>query len=184
MPTITKSPVTMADDGSVGTIAWNNPDNAKVSDNIYAQAIHGSGGYSHYLKATNFGFSIPTDATIDGIVVEIERSCDSSDPDFAIDSEVKIVKFNGTIGTENKADTVNNWPITDTYKSYGSSSDLWSESWSASDINNSNFGVVLSVLNGNDGPELAYSYVDHIRITIYYTEWQAFNSPLPTFFIT
>jgi hypothetical protein len=27
------SPGTMADDATVGTVAWNNPNNAKVSDN-------------------------------------------------------------------------------------------------------------------------------------------------------
>jgi len=37
----TKSPGTMADDDTVGTVAWTNPDNAKVSDNVYASAALG-----------------------------------------------------------------------------------------------------------------------------------------------
>lgn len=136
------SPGTMADDATVGTVAWTNPDNAKVSDNVYATAdlVYGQDYYktvqlviggsvvgtnpvtplttstpitddnsyisyggstnlfgnsispsqvnssdfgvvfqatshdgttdSHYLKATNFGFTIPTGATINGVLVE------------------------------------------------------------------------------------------------------------------
>lgn len=65
------SPGTMADDSTVGTVTWVNPDNAKASDDV--RAIMYYGGSSHYLKATNFGFSIPAGATINGIVVEIEK---------------------------------------------------------------------------------------------------------------
>lgn len=59
------------------------------------------------------------------------------------DNIVSIVKSNGTIGSENKA-IAGNWPTSDTYSSYGSSSDLWSETWSYSDINDVDFGVVIS----------------------------------------
>ena len=140
------SPGTMADDDATGTINWNNPDNAKVSDDIYADTIsngalgqspneayensikivkggvisgdekstgvglagvnnyvsygsssdlwglawtpsdinssdfgvvysaRGETAISHYLKATNFGLSIPTGATINGILAEVEQA--------------------------------------------------------------------------------------------------------------
>jgi len=61
------------------------------------------------------------------------------------DNEVKIVKSDGTIGTTNKADTVNAWHYPPTYIPYGSSSELWNETWTAEDINDIDFGVVLSV---------------------------------------
>ena len=69
------SPGTTADDSAVGTIVWTNPNNSKVSDNVYAIVTNANCGIptSHYLKATNFGFSIPAGATINGIVVEIEK---------------------------------------------------------------------------------------------------------------
>lgn len=60
------------------------------------------------------------------------------------DVGVYIIKSDGTLGSENKADTANNWPLTDTYKSYGGSTDLWSESWAYTDINDTDFGVVIS----------------------------------------
>ena len=57
------SPGTMANDNAVGTVAWVNPDNAKISNNAYA-TVNSAQSTSYYLKATNFGFSIPTGAPI------------------------------------------------------------------------------------------------------------------------
>ncbi len=69
------NPGTMADDATVGTWAWSNPNNAKLSDDTYANGdAVANGGLSHYLKATNFGFAIPAGAVINGIVVEIEKN--------------------------------------------------------------------------------------------------------------
>lgn len=71
---------------------------------------------------------------------------------YVLDSSVKIVKSNGNFGSTNKADVSNKWPESDTYKSYGSSSDLWDEGWTPADINNSNFGVALSAsITGTGG---------------------------------
>jgi hypothetical protein len=160
---VTASPGTMADDATVGTVAWTNPDNAKVSDNIYAYLdVPASPKYSHYLKATNFGFSIATEATITGILVEIERRSGSY-PYGTLDYGVKIVKADGSIGSTNKA-VGGSWPASDTYKSYGGSADLWGETWTAADINDADFGMVLQVLGEDNRGD-----VDHIRITVYYT---------------
>ena len=159
------SPGTVASDNATGTIAWVNPTNATSSDNVYAVATNsgGSNSPSHYLKATNFGFSIPAGATIDGILVEIEKKSQSA---FCKDINVLIIKSDGSLGTENKADIINNWSTSDTYKSYGSSSDLWSETWTLADINDADFGVVISAnIIG-----FTTSSIDHIRITITYTE--------------
>ena len=43
------SPGTMADDATVGTVAWTNPDNAKVSDNVYA--TESIGATTHYSQS-------------------------------------------------------------------------------------------------------------------------------------
>lgn len=169
------SPGTLANDATVGTIAWTNPSNAAASDNVYATT--GSLGTTHYLKATNFGFSIPVGATINGIIVGIERN-KSGEPGATIqDSAVRIVKANASIGTTNKGDIGTNWPTTDTYKTYGSSSDLWGEIWTATDINDVDFGVVLSTLNTPIDSGVSAN-VDHIRITVYYSD---VVSPFPSF---
>lgn len=136
------SPGTMADDATVGTVTWSNPDNAKTSNDSYAAATSTGPTVTHYLKATNFGFSIPTSATINGIVVNIEKSAGVVAM-VVRDEYVKIVRADSTIGTENKA-SAGDWSFSDVDSNYGSSSDLWSESWDGVSINDTDFGVVLS----------------------------------------
>lgn len=132
------SPATGADDATVGSITWVNPGNIFSSDGSYATATM-TATPSHYLKATNFGFSIPTGATILGIKVEIEKLEAGS----VFDNEVKIVKSDGSIGTTDKSN-ITEWPTTEAYTTYGGSSDLWGETWTATDINSANFGAVIS----------------------------------------
>jgi len=159
------SPGTMADDDTVGTVAWDTPNNAKVSDNNYTISYHNHG--------------------------------------TSMDNIVKIIKADGSLGSENKA--INGeWGL-ESYISYGGASDVWGESWTAEDINDADFGVVLSVtdfysnfvthylkatnfgfsiptgvtINGilveiekeaqYYGMGDACASVDHIRITVYYT---------------
>jgi hypothetical protein len=172
----TTSPGTMANDATVGTVDWSNPNNAKVSDNTYSNNV-GNGTTSHYLKATNFGFTIPVGATINGIYVEIQRKADNG---VVKDNSVKIVKSNGTFGTTDKADTSIFLPNTKTSKFYGSSSDLWGETWAYSDINNSNFGVGFSVVMAATSNWLAQ--VDYIGITVYYTAGGISNKQYLGFF--
>ena len=153
------NPGTMANDATTGAHAWADPDNAKTSNDVYSVTTWSSGSSSQYLKATNFGFSIPSGATINGILVEIERKGNATCSDY----ETFIVKADGTWGTTDKA-TGTVIPDTDTYISFGANNDLWDESWTAENINDVDFGVVYRV-SAYNGP----ISVDHIRITITYT---------------
>jgi len=69
------------------------------------------------------------------------------DNETIVDVNVKIVKSDGSIGSENKADVSTVWSESDEYVSYGSSTDLWSETWTPSDINDSDFGIAFSSEN-------------------------------------
>ena len=157
------SPQTMADDNSVGTVVWSGPDNAKTSNNVDTGNILEIGETSHYLKATNFGLSIPTGATINGILAEVEQAYKISGP--ATENSIKIVK-GGVISGDDKS-TGAETTSTDTYVDYGGATELWGETWTAEDINLSTFGVVYSVKN-LEGDAIV-PQVDHIRITVYYT---------------
>lgn len=170
------SPGTGANDSAVGTIVWNNPGNILTSNNSSADANDLNPGITNYLKATNFGFSIPSNATVRGIKVDVERRASGNGVNFVQDERVSIVKSNGTVGSTNKGDTVTKWPTSDTYVSYGGDDDLWGETWAYSDINDVDFGVVLSAELTQDTTVTAF--VDHIRITVYYT------TPTPSFPVT
>lgn len=175
------SPGTVVSDSSVGTGAWSNPDNARASDDSYA-TVSLANSTSEYLKATNFGFIIPVGSTIDGIEVKIERK--SGGAGNIKDSAVRIVK-DGSISSTNNYDDTTTWPTSDTDKTYGASDDLWGETWSASDINSSTSGVVVSAVEViHEGSVVAS--IDHIQIKVYYTEGGStpiigYKYPLPAF---
>ena len=170
------SPGTMADDATVGTVSWTNPDNAKINDNIRASVTILSTETSHYLKATNFGFSVPVDATISGILVEIKCRVNGSSMNAWTD--VRIVK-GGSISETSKTGGSSINTSDSTYYSIpstGGESDLWEDTWTSDDINDSTFGVVMSMTNSSVSNVLS---VDHIRITVYYIN--PFH-PLPSFY--
>lgn len=158
---------TISNDNSNGGIFdWVLTGNWSSSDDSWSLVI--GGGWSKYAKMTNYGFSIPTGATIDGIEVEVERhSLADSGGDFGVDLSVRLVK-GGTFTGDDKADTTTHWPTTDAYKTYGGATDLWGETWTAADINSTGFGFGFSGVNNS--PTFNRLFGDHARITVYYTE--------------
>ena len=85
------------------------------------------------------------------------------------DNSVRLVK-NGTIVGNNKAATGTDWTSAETAVTYGvGTTDLWGTTWTPSDINNANFGLVLSVLNATAIGSSYTASVDFIQITITYT---------------
>lgn len=146
------------------SIVWASPTQAGVDDGNYTTTtVVSVDDISEYLKCTNFGFTIPGGATIDGIVVEIERKCDTASA-FK-DVSVKIVKGGTISGTDQSAGAL--WPTSDTVATFGNSSNKWGLSWSPSDINSSGFGVAIYGQDNSVGSEQAF--VDFVRITVHYT---------------
>lgn len=149
-----------ANDATGGSQDWVNPDGALGSDGSYA-TLNTAGATGKYLKVTGFGFSIPSGATIDGIVVDVERSVTGSG--LALDSTCKLTKAGTIQGTA--INDGNFWTTTDTYVAHGTSTSLWGSSWSDSDINDSGFGFAIQIVMANAGS----ARIDDIQITVYYT---------------
>lgn len=162
---------TGAEDSSFGTTAWTNPSNITASDNSYATLNSQPATNTRYLKATNCGFSVPNGAVVTGILVEFERQAICA-AGCTRDSRIRIVK-GGVIGSTDRSAAAL-WPFAgvDEFSAFGSSTDLWGETWSPSDINDSGFGVVLSAIGESSG---ASSRVDSVRITVSYTNSSWFD---------
>lgn len=161
------SPGTIADDSTVAGNAWSNVNNATASDNAYATAVLDTFGVAttHYLKATNFGFSIPAGATINGVVAAVEGKVTDVD---GVDQSIKLVK-GGTIQGNEKARSSPSyyWAFSDTVMSFGASNDVWGLTLTDTDINASNFGFVVSL--AVDGGGVGTASVDQMTLTIHYT---------------
>jgi hypothetical protein len=62
-------------DSAVGSTLWSNPGNITASDSVYATNLTTAlNQLSNRLWAENFGFSIPTNATITGITATVKRN--------------------------------------------------------------------------------------------------------------
>lgn len=159
MPSQTKYPST-GQSLSTG-ISWTNPGNIGADDG--SETYRSSSGLSAQLTGTNYGFTIPTAATILGIVLEIKRrhTVDVN----TVDNTVKLKKSSGAVG-DNKS-IATEWPQTVNIATYGSSSDLWGTTWTPADINDSGFGAYL--INNVPSPA-GDSYVDFFRITVYHDQ--------------
>ncbi len=78
------------------------------------------------------------------------------------DNVVKLVKGGSVVGNNNAS--ASQWPSGDAPATYGGAADLWGTTLSPSDVNASNFGVVLSA-TVNAGQ----ARVDAVRVRIHYT---------------
>jgi cysteine-rich repeat protein len=152
------SPASVVNDGSFGSVAWALPAQAATSNNLYA-GVTPLGTPSQYLRASGFGFAVPVGAVIDGIEVDVERV---SSGGTIFDARARIVK-GGVIGATDRS-IAGTWATMDTVVTYGSTADLWGETWTAADINSPAFGFVISVSDGVDA-----AGVDAISITVFYS---------------
>ncbi len=171
MATAGPSPAgTTATDTSIGSKAWGTTNNIKLDDGTPCNSAGQSSVtvvYTYYMKATNFGFSVPSGATINGVTVTWQTARARSDG-TAKDYVCKLVK-GGAISGDNKAVGTD---LTTSYVdySYGGSSNLWGLSLSDSDINASNFGAVISYEYSGNGTNNQIIRVDYMTITVTYTE--------------
>jgi hypothetical protein len=107
------------------TQTWNTFGNTGASDDSYNQANNVRAESTVYLKATNFGFSLPSCSSIDGITVEIERYCESGanctdNGVFLVNGSDAIVGIDHSVGGA--------WATADpdSYVTYGGAADTWS----------------------------------------------------------
>jgi hypothetical protein len=161
-----KTPGTTVNADRNSKIAWANTDNAKTDNAQYAtQTMGSSPDYSDWLRLTNYGFTsadIPAGATIDGIVVHIQRK--SSYMDNTKDSAIYLRKTSGQIG-DNKASSTY-WPMSEEEAVYGGAADTWNAGLTQADIVSSDFGIDISVVTLYGW---IVSSIDVIEISIYYT---------------
>lgn len=146
--------------------SWNFVDNAGGSDDQYSDfnnLNNGANSYTDYIHVNKFIFDIPADAIITGIQVDIERS----DPNQnTADFSIRILKYDMITGDEKS--TGEAYAATDTYKTFGGTSDLWGEFWTPDMINDAGFGVVISAqrISGNNGQ--TNGRIDDVSITVFY----------------
>ena len=140
---------------------WTNPDNSKISDNVYTT------GPSVGLTAKGYGFDIPLEATIVGLEINVERKMTRSGTAYIADSMACLV-INGTPDyNANRAVIWTQWSLTtEENKIFGSPTDTWGLSLTPEIVNNPNFGFLLQP---NKQGSIATAFVDFIGAKVYFT---------------
>ena len=148
-----------------GTTGWTDGDNAQsiINDNHYAYATPIGAAYSHAWH--NFGFSLPTgptEAIVSGVEVQTRMSTTRTggivEPIYLSLTKDANTKTGNTVWNA----------ATNTVTTFtkGSSTDLWGTSLTASEVNNSNFGIIIDT--PTPAPE-QYSYrCMWIKVMVYY----------------
>lgn len=143
---------------SVAGGQYTNPDNAFSSDNAYA--TNGTDGQSQLYA--NFGFSIPSGSTINGIEVTVEGKTSSTSGGRQFN--VALSGDSGSNFTSEK--TTGALTTSDSTHTLGGNADLWSGSWNQSNFTNDNFRVkVISKISG--GSKILS--LDHIQVKVHYS---------------
>lgn len=121
---------------------------------------------SNIIRGTNFGFSIPAGATIDGIVFYAEL--DAGAPQSLYHKNIIPYVTAGQKGTDKGLGT-DAPPASLTEVSWGTSTDLWGTTWTVAEINSSDFGFGLSFVEWDD--DIKNEIDCHsISAQVYYTE--------------
>ena len=139
-----------------GRSSWLGTRNILVNDN--AAAVSHTVPYPYatdYLIASDFGFTIPIDATILGIKAYIKRKNTSFE-------NVNIMKNGIVVGkTKNIYCNYNDYST----ESHGSENDLWGVELTAENINSANFGIAYRC---EAKAAFGSVYVDWIGVEVFY----------------
>lgn len=167
--TLTRNPANAAACTSIAapgfTVNWTNPGRASASDNSFAQA-NVDGSTTRLLRCLNYGFTVPAQAKVVGIQVDVERRSNRTSNGGSHDAAMRIVQ-GGAIGTVDRS-TGTTYPTADAFEAHGGAADLWGLAWTAADVNAANFGAAFAATKPSSAGPAHQIRVDLIRISVTY----------------
>lgn len=158
-----KYPTTTATTNGTGLDSqWANPANIFADDgNNATSSFFNTIFQTQELNGATFGFNIPTQSVIDGIKLEMEVP--SSNRWDTSAGYMRLKKAGSVVGS-NKAGSATVAPNVYTF---GGATDLWGTTWTAAEVNASNFGFG-AVFGMTSSPNDFAIAIDYVRITIYW----------------
>lgn len=148
--------------GAASSSDWTSPSNATdMPDGVCATADPPAMNVNVPITLTQFGFTIPANATIQGIEITATNAHIATTTFFS--ASVTLTK-NGSTAI-NTTSTIDTFQADDcsgvSPNSAGGPTNLWNETWFPSQINSTNFGVIYSAspLGGR---------LDAVQVTVYF----------------
>jgi len=150
---------------------WTNPTGVKGAS-TFATFVESFGNSDNTgtLIGTSLGFSIPA-GTINGITCVLARKYSKTGVGTPALNTFNAQLLKGGVATGTPKGTGANWTTSNTDETWGSSSDLWGATLSASDVNGSGFGFQINAVVDASGMSSgsATASVQNFRITVTYT---------------
>jgi len=174
MPSGTGAPSAVTTYSSGTGSAWTGTTASSLSadDGTRCSSSIAASGVSNYLRASGFGFAIPTTGAIVGIKVDLYAS--GLIVNTIYDASVYLVSgsagttadrigSNKALGSSNFAPTGSPSPL---FTSYGGPTDTWGATLTPAQVNSANFGVEFQLGNADTSGRSAQ--VDYVLLTVYY----------------
>jgi hypothetical protein len=118
---------------------------------------------SRYLTCHHFGFNIPANASIDGILLTVNGK--SSMMGSVMDCTIVLMKNYVPAGLNHASG--NDWDTAATLRLYGSPIDSWGLAWTPQEVNDLFFGAYVKVYNPTSSSPAAL--IDAVAITVFYS---------------
>jgi hypothetical protein len=142
-------------------IAWASPANALTADGLSASSLIDQ-EKTQRLVLTGFGFSLPANAQVTGIVLSVRKRAGQADEIW--DSFIGLER-GGAPGAVSRA-AQGDWPATFVTTTYGSATDTFGETLSGAAVNALDFGVAIVALHDAGTGESAF--VDDVTMLVHY----------------
>ena len=163
------APATAAKNAGTGTaVSWLNPENCGSTMNYATRTVPSTSiGVSDDLIGSQFGFSIPNTATINGVLFTFNAYHYSQFGGASIGTNQVQLYYSGSpIGTAKSV--TDTWNSTGQNWNYGGSSDMWGAPLTAAIVNDPSFGARMNMFYDTSSG-VNRGYVDAYQITVYYT---------------
>ena len=150
--------------GATG-IAWDTPGKALTIDGQYARAVVTDGEQTELLRVTGFGFNVPGNVTIKGVVVQLKRQGDNK----VVDGNIELW-LDGVASNRPKF-VATGWPTNIGTHHYGQEVDTWGNDLTPELVGRPGFGTEIFAKRREDagtGPIAAE--VESLLITIWYCD--------------
>jgi hypothetical protein len=146
---------------------WTNSQNITANDNVVATTTINASSDGATLKATNFGLNVPSLSTINGISVKFERW--ASTKNCVKSLHLYLLKNGVPVGTDKGPSAY--WNNASQTVTLGSAADLWGGTWTAADVDSSNFGFESIPHDDCAAPATITGNADYVEITVNYTPY-------------
>jgi hypothetical protein len=146
--------------------AWSNPSGGLKVDGQFAEAPLGVGEQTELLRVTGYGFKIPSNVSIKGVVVQLKRQGGTT----VVDGNIEL--WLDGVASDRPKFIASGWPSKIGTHHYGQEVDTWGNDLTPALINQPGFGSEIWAKRREDAGATgtALADIESLIVTIWYCE--------------